>query len=95
MFDVFAMFDGISDSWALALVGLIGGLVLGLAAPMPFCSGPLEGLRPASLSLTEIPTRLRSYPDLIRAATGAPGVPVGLLISSAITGAAVDCGAAV
>jgi uncharacterized membrane protein YedE/YeeE len=194
MLDIFAMFDRISDSAALALVGLLGGLILGLAARLGrFCtlgaiedvlyqgsdvrlrmwalaigvaglgsfglvglgaldpaqsiyhlapwspvmaiiggllfgygmslagtcgfgalarfgggdlrsfvivlvmgisayvmlSGPLAELRLASVSLTEIPTRMRSYPDLIHAATGAPVVPVGLLISAAITAAAV------
>ncbi len=52
-------------------------------------SGPLAHLRLAGLSLTEISTQTRSYPQILSELTGISIVPLGLLISAAITGFAL------
>ncbi|WP_195822722.1 YeeE/YedE family protein [Roseobacter sp. MH60115] len=63
-------------------------LVMGISAYV-MLSGPLAQLRLAGLSLTEISTQTRSYPQLLSMATGLPPLPFGLLISAAITAAAL------
>ncbi|TYB87191.1 YeeE/YedE family protein [Oceaniovalibus sp. ACAM 378] len=52
-------------------------------------SGPLAHLRLAGLALTEISTQTRSYPQILSELTGISIVPLGLLISAAITGFAL------
>jgi hypothetical protein len=52
-------------------------------------SGPLAHLRLTGLALTEISTQTRSYPQILSELTGISIVPLGLLISAAITGFAL------
>ncbi|MCE8008536.1 YeeE/YedE family protein [Aestuariivita sp.] len=63
-------------------------LVMGISAYV-MLSGPLAQPRIAGLSMTEVPTDLRSYPQLVSRATGISPVWIGLLISAAITGFAL------
>lgn len=63
-------------------------LVMGISAYV-MLSGPLAQLRLAGLSLTEVSTQTRSYPQLLSTATGLPTIPFGLLISGAIAGIAL------
>lgn len=59
-------------------------LVMGISAYV-ILSGPLAQLRLMGLAATEVAIQVRTYPEAISAATGLPIVPIGLLISGAIT----------
>ncbi|WP_108483499.1 YeeE/YedE family protein [Oceaniglobus ichthyenteri] len=63
-------------------------VVMGISAYF-MLSGPLSHLRIAGLALTEISAQTRSYPQILNDLTGLPIVPLGLLISGAITGLAL------
>lgn len=63
-------------------------LVMGISA-FVMLSGPLAQLRLNALNVTAIQTEMRSYPEVMSAATGLSGVAIGLLISAAITAAAL------
>ena len=63
-------------------------LVMGISAYVVL-SGPLASLRMAAVSLTEIPTRTHSYPDLLATASGVSPILFGVAISLAITAASL------
>lgn len=59
-------------------------LVMGISAYV-MLSGPMAEIRLAGLTMTQLSTDIRSYPDLLSDATGVPAVAFGLLISLGIT----------
>lgn len=63
-------------------------LVMGISA-YAMLSGPFAQLRLMALELTEIPSDIRSYPEILSALTGLSVVPFGLLISAGIAGLAL------
>ena len=96
----FAIIGGLFFGYGMSLAGNCGFgafwrwrsfvivLVMGISAYV-MLSGPLAQLRLAGLSLTEISTQSRSYPELLSMATGLSAVSFGLVISAAITGFAL------
>ncbi len=59
-------------------------LVMGISAYI-MLSGPLANLRLSVLSLTEITTQSKSYPQVISAVTGLSSIWIGLIVSALIT----------
>lgn len=77
-FGALARFGG-GDLRAFVIV-----LVMGISA-YAMLSGPLAQVRLAGLTLTEISTQSRSYPQLISHATGLSATSIGLTICAVIT----------
>ncbi len=106
---VFGLIGGLLFGYGMALAGncgfgalaRFGGgdlrsfvivLVMGISAYV-MLSGPFAQLRLTALEFTEIHLQIRSYPELLSAATGLSVVPFGLLISAAIITIALWSGA--
>jgi len=63
-------------------------LVMGVSAYV-MLSGPLASLRLAALSMSEISTNAKTYPETLMSVTGLPALLFGTLISAAITACAL------